>query len=223
MNELELEKIEAVKRVLIPKFKNSDKESVFISFDELSKEPELEDQMGCKKVFAFLERSTNNNISFEIVTKRKQLTDRAGQDGTYPQLTNALPIGIQVHVSNPSRIASYFEFNYPIKLSEHKVSFDKDKAIIEVDNRVSQLPNLQDEHEFCKFMFNQPAGVAIDWSTVYKEIHGTDPIDQNEKTRKVQAKSLSDTIRRINKRVQTDLNTPDSLFSSIKKNVKRNF
>jgi hypothetical protein len=224
MNELELEKIEAVKRILISKFKGSSKESQFISFEELAKEPELRDQMGVKKIFAFVEKISNEAITFEVITKRVEMPSRAGQEGAYPQLSNPIPVGIQVHVFNPEKIESYFKFDYPIKLSDHKVIFDDQKSTISANSRVTQIPPFKNEYYLCKVLFDKPVGTPIDWSLLHKEIEGTDPLnDGSAKETKAQQRKIRDTMDAINERVIKDINTTDKLFTWLSKSVKRNF
>ena len=227
MIDRDIQKIEAVKKILVKKFTETGRESEFFYFNELAKDPLLADRMGVIRIFEIIQDASDKNISFEIFKEQHRLPDTAAYGPG--KMSDPYPAGIGVHISDPKKLNEFFEsiLQYPIRLSEHKVQFDNKKGIVTVNGRNVVLPIDKNEHALCTVMFdtNNPVGIPVDWTVVYDGITEVDPISTNASKKKMDAwtRSIRDTMNAVNERVQKDLNTKDELFSWTEKSVKRNF
>jgi hypothetical protein len=174
-----------------------------------------------------IQKRSGGNISFRIVTRRLELPIRTGQASAYPEFSDLMPSGVEVHVSDPVRLEEYFRsaLNYPIKLSAFEIEFNDLEGTISAGNRKSTLPPDLNEHRFCRAMFKKLPHVAVDWSLIFQDMNGLDPIvtDSSNEELKKWARAVRDTMYAVNDRIKKDFNTEDGLFSWNKLSATRNF
>ena len=199
----DIQKIEAIKKILEKKFIGTEKESEYFSYEEFAKEPLLVDRMGVNRIFEIIQESSNKNITFKIVEGRHKLPDTV--TGGIGKMSDLYPVGIGVHISDPKRVNEFFKsiLQYPILLSEHKIEFDSKKGIITVNGRDVVFPANGNELSFCKIMFDidNPVGVPLDWTTLYTEIRGVDPMS-TDRVRVNTLESLTCQFQHLRRRLE---------------------
>lgn len=105
-----------------------------------------------------------------------------------------------------------------ISLGSHEVIFIEEDGSIKVGDRVSPLPPQKNEHDLCRVMFKHSVDTPVDWSVIYQQMAGSEPVAD-----KKYARSVQDAMYAVNKRIQKDINTDDSLFSWENKSIRRNY
>ena len=232
----ETERIEKVRELLHAKLDNTNSETAFFSFAELTKEPLLADATGREKVLNRIAQGTEGRISWLTRTESRWEDNnyQSTADSTHrpPELVSALT-GIEIHVSDPEKIDEYLGslINPPIRLSEHKIDFNDAEATVIVANRKSWIPQALNEHLLCRVMFDAPVRTAVDWSVIYEKMTGNDPHRKGSKSKSRSAakeieahtRMVRDAMHAANTRLQHDLNTKDELFLWENKSVIRQF
>lgn len=94
--------------------------------------------------------------------------------------------------------------------------FVDQEAILMLGEAVCQIPPAQNEHSFCRAMFQRRINEFVDWSFIHDEMMGADTITDYEKARRM----VYDTYLAINERVEKDLGI-NSLFVWRRKMIKR--
>lgn len=206
----------------------STKETAYFAFEELEQHALLKDRTGLKKTFEKIEEGTAGDISFGYRSGILRHSERAA----YPDApARTVPIGVEIHVSDPAKLAEYFSLlaNHPIRLSEHPVRFDDKEHSVIVGPRRVTFPNALNEHLLCRVMFRSRVNTATDWSEIYEEMTGNDPLMKGRKQVSgrheiaAHARMVRDTMHAANKRVREDINTEDDLFFWQNKSVTRNY
>jgi hypothetical protein len=90
------------------------------------------------------------------------------------------------------------------------------EAILVLGDAICQIPPAQNEHSFCRAMFQRRINEFVDWSLIHDEMMGADTITDYEKARRM----VYDTYLAINERVEKDLGI-QSLFVWRRKMIKR--
>jgi hypothetical protein len=94
--------------------------------------------------------------------------------------------------------------------------FVDQEAILTLGNAICQIPPAQNEHSFCRAMFQRKINEFVDWSFIHDEMMGSDTINDYEKARRM----VYDAYLAINERVEKDLGI-NSLFVWRRKMIKR--
>jgi len=111
-----------------------------------------------------------------------------------------------------------------IKQIDKKVTFDDEKATIEIGEQKCPLPPYKNEHYFCRAAFEHPVNEPVDWSIIYERMtgyyeayYGKPPVIRRN------WRSVYDTMRAVNERIKEVINTNDNLFTWQEKTLKRNY
>lgn len=108
------------------------------------------------------------------------------------------------------------------RLSDSKVTFDDDKAIIRIDDTICQLPPFKNEHFFCRAMFEYPANEPVGWDVCYEKMTGYyKELYEKSKNTKNGHRMVFDTVRNLNKRIQEVANVSENLFICQQKTIRR--
>lgn len=106
----EIEKIEKIQELFQKRLTEKRTETIFFSFEELDKEPLLVDRTGLEKILNLIHKESSDRISWKYWTEYRML--RGGGSAAHPDDPPGAvlsKIGIEVHVSDPSRLAQYFD------------------------------------------------------------------------------------------------------------------
>jgi len=121
---------------------------------------------------------------------------------------------VKKYVSYSSGLPSEY-----VHLVSSGINFNKKEGTIEFNGTKCELPPFKNEFDFCDYMFTKETNVAIPWDELSTHISGKGFDQLNKKD----AKSIQDTMYRINNRIKKTFFTQDDLFSWESKTVIRNF
>lgn len=107
-----------------------------------------------------------------------------------------------------------------VNLADEKITFNKQKSIIYVGERVCKIIPKKNEYDLCRLMFEKNTNEHVEWTDVAELMTGKNfnLLDEKKYKRMVQ-----DTVYSINRNIQRQINTKSSLFSWKNKGVIRNF
>ena len=149
----DIQKIEAIKIILETRL-NDTVESVYYSFLDLARlSPLLKNQMGVERAFLIIQENSDRNITFRIRKGRHPLPNLAGQAGVYPELSDPVPVGIEVYVSQWANLDEYFDLilkrlspamkESAVKAFRESITIKKlsadDDGLIRFDGRVVEM------------------------------------------------------------------------------------
>ncbi len=106
LTERQTEKIKKVQEELKKGLVKTDKESVFFDYFKLHGIPLLNDQTGFKKILEVIEESSGGKVSWhEVIGQRRAGVTAANPE---PELFAPEPVGLEIHVEDPSKVDEYF-------------------------------------------------------------------------------------------------------------------
>lgn len=98
------------------------------------------------------------------------------------------------------------------KKPESPSKFSDEKAQLEVDGFVIQLPPYKNGHAFCRVMFMYEVNEPVDWDIIYEEIAGINKLtpygSERKKIEDQNKHTVSDTMRSINDRLAQNGSLP---------------
>lgn len=102
-------------------------------------------------------------------------------------------------------------------LLELKLSYDKETHKLKsVDGKECQIPPNINEDYIAIVMFKKKKGEPIDWSIIYEELSGDEPMDDKSRT-------IYDAMNALNKRIMEHFDTDEKMFEWQRKNVIRKY
>ena len=109
-----------------------------------------------------------------------------------------------------------------ISLKSVSITYDDDKANIQIGRQPVKLPPYKNEHYFCRVLFQRPKEEFIDWSIIFEDmdkvLNSVDKKDSERDKRMVQ-----DTMYAVNNRIKEVANTDEDLFTWKEKSIRRNY
>ena len=109
-----------------------------------------------------------------------------------------------------------------IRLSDHQISFDRETAILMVGEYIDvRFVPYTTEHYVLRNLFGHKKNESVDWEELYEEGQGTDPKSNDKKDIDRRRKTITDAVRRINKKVKEVADTESNLLKTSQKSIER--
>lgn len=114
--------------------------------------------------------------------------------------------------------AKYKTVIAPLSLKSGNVAFDLDTNTLSLEGRTVRFAPGTLEAALCSTMFARKVGTPVSWDDLYETIQGSANTDT-----KTGKKSIYDTVKRVNKRIQKELGADEELLSIQRTTVIRNY
>jgi hypothetical protein len=167
---------------------------------------------GCTTFEDFLDKLKEKGVGIEIIK-------RSGASYEIEKLNPEIEKDLIAEKQSLLGVESKTLETKPMSLTGIPVSFKDTEAQITAGSSICQLPPFQNEHDFCRVMFQYKVGEAIDWSAIFEKMSGNAEVIGNEANKR----TVQDTMYAINNRIKKYFNTEDNLFTWKNKSIKRNF
>ena len=144
----------------------------------------------------------------------------------FEELEKILELFNQAHeefVNFTYRRLSGTENQEKISLEQAAIEFNDEIGAIIINGLKCNLPPFQNEHCLARAIFGYKKGQPVDWSFIYEKMTGDFPANSPHLGDSKMKRTVNDTVRRLNERIQRTINTEDLLIDQKGKTIIRNF